>query len=345
MRMKISALVGFCFAAFLCSSYADNIEVTVVDENTLEPVAGADVAISFTRPANSDGHHGKSDKAGNFGARGTNTMGVFIRTNKNGYYEWVKRRGIQKGDQTVAVVLRKIENPVPLYVRDVLLKFPVFDEWLGFDFEVGDWVAPQGRGKSRDILFKFHREYMGSDYTERELEKLIPRVKEAKEKRGEKWDPEEFKLRTAKWDGILWIDFPSELAGIVKEKDGYLANSKMKMPRLAPEEGYRGEESVLKTKSYHTEEDERESLKQMREYVRFGVPESKPSGYYIRTRVVEVDGKIIKANYVKLPKMIEAGPAGSVSFLYYYNPTPNDRNLEFNPKANLATEQKRAYDP
>jgi hypothetical protein len=340
MRMRISALVALHFAAILCSSYADNVEVTVVDENTREPVAGADVAISFTRPVNSDGHHGETDKAGNFGARGTNTMGVFIRINKKGYYEWVKRRGIRKGDHSVTVVLRKVENPIPLYVRDVFLKFPIFDEWLGFDFEVGDWVAPQGRGKSRDILFKFHREYMGNDYTERELEKLIPRVQEAKKKRGEKWNAEEFRLKTAKWDGVLWMDFPSELAGIVEEKGGYLPNSKMKMPHLAPEDGYQTEEIEIKKKSYKSEKEKAEEIQQ---YIKFG--EGKPSGYFIRTRVVEVDGKVVKANYAKLADKIGVGAGGSINFTYYFNPTPNDRNLEYRPGSNLASEQKREYEP
>ncbi len=333
IRMRISALVALHFAAVLCNSYADNVEVTVVDENTREPIAGADVAISFTRPVNSDGHHGQTDKAGNFGARGTNTMGVFIRINKKGYYEWVKRRGIRKGmDHSVTVALRKVENPIPLFVRDVFLKFPVFDEWLGFDFEVGDWVAPQGRGKSRDILFKFHREFKGYEFSGKEWED-IKRV-------NAKASEAELKKFYGEWDGVLWIDFPSELGGIIEERKGYLTHSEMKMPHLAPEEGYKTEKIEIKKKNYKSEEEKAEEIQQ---YIKFG--EGKPSGFYIRTRVVEVDGKVIKANYVKLAKEIGVGAGGSINFTYYFNPTPNNRNLEFNPKANLATEQKRSYEP
>jgi hypothetical protein len=36
----------------------------------------------------------------------------------------------------------------------VWLKLPVQNEWLGYDFEVADWVAPHGKGKNVDILFK-----------------------------------------------------------------------------------------------------------------------------------------------------------------------------------------------
>ena len=52
--------------------------------------------------------------------------------------------------------------------------------------------------------------------------------------------------------------------------------------------------------------------------------------FYLRIRTkLDTTGKIMSANYAKIygdfPK-----------FTYFYNPTPNDRNLEFDPKKNLA---------
>jgi hypothetical protein len=65
-------------------------------------------------------------------------------------------------------------------------------------------------------------------------------------------------------------------------------------------------------------------------------PEPKRVGYYLRTRVqLDADGDIISANYAKIYDNIRFDARGTVSFWYYYNPTPNDRNLEFDPKRNL----------
>lgn len=57
--------------------------------------------------------------------------------------------------------------------------------------------------------------------------------------------------------------------------------------------------------------------------------ENLPVGLYIRTRVKEIDGKIAKANYVKLSRHISIGAGGFIGFIYYFNPAVNDRNLEF----------------
>ena len=54
-----------------------------------------------------------------------------------------------------------------------------------------------------------------------------------------------------------------------------------------------------------------------------------------------VDGKIMKANYGKIyGDLIYGGTeknlnGGMVRLHYYFNPTPNDRNLEFDGKNNL----------
>ncbi len=348
MKTKIRVIVVLVLVGMFHSLRAEKVGVTVLDEQS-EPLGGAIVDVwyaGFQGDGSGDKKSsGVSDKNGKYVGEGKAAMHIEVHVSKEGWYT-SKSKMLPKGkDHTVPLVLRKKEHPVPLYVRDVFLKFPVFDKWLGFDFEVGDWVAPQGRGKSRDVQFKFHREYMGSEYSERDLAELIPRVIEAKKKRGEKWDPETFKLQTGKWKSEFQMAFSSKLEGIIEEKKGYLPYSKMKMPHLAPEEGYRSEEIVINKKSYHTEKDERESLKRMRSYVKSGVPEFQPTGYFIRTRVVEVNGKIIKANYVKLPKMIGVGSAGSINFIYYFNPAVNDRNLEYRPKSNLAIEQRREYEP
>lgn len=347
MKKKISALAILVLMSLLGFLQAENVEVTVLDEQS-KPVKGATVDVwyaGFQGDGSGDKKSsGASDRNGKYIGKGEAAMHIEVHVSKQGWYT-SKSKMFPKGkDHNVTLLLRKIEKPIPLYVRKVRLEFPTFDKWLGFDFEAGDWVAPHGKGKSRDIVFKFQREYMGSDYSEKELAELIHRVKEAKEKRGEKWDAEEFKLRTANWKSEFQMAFQSKLEGIVEEEDGYLIYSKMKMPHKAPEGGYKNDEVIINKKSYRTKEDEREGLDKLRKYIKSGMPEPKSTGFFIRTRVMEVEGEIIKASYVKLPQAIKVEAKGVIEFMYYFNPAPNDRNLEFNPKANLAIEQNRAYD-
>ena len=65
------------------------------------------------------------------------------------------------------------------------------------------------------------------------------------------------------------------------------------------------------------------------------------TGTYLvfRTRTVtDSNGKILEAHYGKIygPLNFARGPEKRVSFTYYFNPTPNDRNIEFDPKQNLS---------
>ena len=60
--------------------------------------------------------------------------------------------------ETRTVVLKKIRNPEQACVfPDSLLycRIPEFGNWIGFDFEYADWVAPRGRGEHCDVLLKF----------------------------------------------------------------------------------------------------------------------------------------------------------------------------------------------
>ena len=64
---------------------------------------------------------------------------------------------------------------------------------------------------------------------------------------------------------------------------------------------------------------------------------SKGKYFAFRTRVkLDKNGDIKEANYGKIYGPINYGNGvRKIQFTYYFNPTPNDRNLEFNPKANL----------
>jgi len=59
-------------------------------------------------------------------------------------------------------------------------------------------------------------------------------------------------------------------------------------------------------------------------------------GFFLRTRVkLDAQGNIISAHYTKIMGDIRLAAQGSLHFTYYFNPTANDRNLEFDPSKNL----------
>lgn len=66
--------------------------------------------------------------------------------------------------------------------------------------------------------------------------------------------------------------------------------------------------------------------------------------FRVRT-VLDDEGNIVSARYGKIYGPIEygesdSGSGGKIRFTYYLNPTPNDRNVEFDPEQNLFTDLK-----
>ena len=58
-------------------------------------------------------------------------------------------------------------------------------------------------------------------------------------------------------------------------------------------------------------------------------------GIFIRSRVqLDKDSKITSANYGKIQGRITLNRQGVIGFTHYFNGTPNDRNLEFDPSKN-----------
>lgn len=208
-----------------------------------------------------------------------------------------------------SLVLREVRNPIPLHAKHVRVDFPARDVWLGYDLEVGDWTPPHGEGGRADIRFR-----------------SSPKRKE-----------EGKSLSESAGTAVLEIDL-GDGGGFVRvtEDNGYLPVSEMKMPHEAPEDGY-GELPVLRF--------EQEGYKR----------QNKLGGYFFRTRVVRRDGEMVRANYGKIIEDFSYYPVerddprfrsdgkndevkpifGGVEFTYYFNPEPNDRNLEFNPEKNL----------
>jgi hypothetical protein len=110
-------------------------------------------------------------------------------------------------------------------------------------------------------------------------------------------------------DGILPFGVEPEFQG-----------SMLRSPFIAPESGLLSSHKVIRSR-------------------RPGGPEKsnydpEKHAYFFRIRtVVDSAGQIVSANYGKIY-------GDFMNFTYYVNPTPNDRNIEFDPKQNLFTNLK-----
>lgn len=294
------------------------VKMRVVDETGV-PVAGAMTKIIFIDHGPETVHVGVSGLDGSFSARGRGTNSVMLKASKDGYYP-VRVENLSKDkDHNMEVVMSRILNPLPLYaMRGLHPAFPVQDKWVGFDLEEADWVEPYGKGKVPDILFRFKNEFKGWEKgLERDIDALIAETKRLAVLRKEEWTMESFRMRNGEWDGVMEISFPDDAAGIVEEKR-FFQYSLMKMPHLAPTEGYEP------TRRY-----------EVRAYHRAAARDD--VGFFLRTRVRRDEkGRIVSANYAKIIGDFRVSAAGgNVKFSYYFNPVPNDRNLECAPERNL----------
>jgi hypothetical protein len=192
------------------------LTVKVVDDDG-SPVSGANVAFFFCKEF--DGNAvAKFEQVTGFDGLATGegaTEGRFtINVSKPGYYisgapmpefrDTVGGRW-QPWGATVSTVLRKVGDPVPMYVRKFGSEIPEVGTQCGFDMLEGDWVAPYGQGKVSDFTVTLSRRYGGWRDFEVQAEIVFP----------------------DKYDGIQAVDLPKEFS-----------YSAFRWPRLAPTVGY-----------------------------------------------------------------------------------------------------------
>jgi hypothetical protein len=126
-----------------------------------------------------------------------------------------------------------------------------------------------------------------------------------------------------KFDADLELTFPNadDGAAILSPSGNTNGFSQLATPHSAPEGGYH---STLKW-SYHD----------------FTETSEPASGYLFRVRtVLDESGNVKSALYGKIQGDIRflvgsKAPQAAIAFNYYLNPTPNDKNVEFDPKQNL----------
>jgi len=314
LKTLLSVLVLISAAGQAPAQVVRDITLKVRDDQG-SILAGAEALIGFERVGGQDRNQGLTDLNGEFSARSEMSFGTFVLVNKAGYYGVrildLSEAGIAPGKATIPLVLPRVVKPIALHALRVSLTLPVQGEWLGYDLKIADWLPPHGKGKVADIRFRYRSEFKGFGDIDKEREI----VRSIKARRGEVFSEEEFKKAAGHWQGEMEVSFPGAKEGLI---EGYWHYNELKLPHDAPETGYEpGKRYTAQTMGYRQPD--------------------RLVGYYLRTRVsLDAKGNIVSANYTKIYEDIRFDARfGTVSFCYYFNPTANDRNLEFDPKRNL----------
>ena len=324
----------------MCQSNADlaKIGAFVVDGRTGEPLKNVLVRGGF------DNHWGwlavkgaplpnesfaRTDANGFCRLRGRTNIGeagVSVREAPPGFYRprygegWSLRRknllGIWQPDNLVATIrLQRVEHPIPLFVKRVAKVtrgvftadiFPKGEDTLRYDLLMGDWLAPVGTGRVADVTFTRHpREDLGEGVNGADV-------------------------RGPSYRDSMTVRFPGEGNGLVESNPP--PNLRLRI-RTAPEDGYLPEYQCWKGRD--------KTLEHVGSY-----DENRCFCFRIRTRRDD-RGRIVGAYYGKIYGDItfvyqfrpEFVPVASVCMSYYLNPTPLDRNLEWDRKTNLGPDR------
>ena len=268
---------------------------------------------------------GVTDADGDFKFKGVSDISYVtfsIRTEGDMYYPVIRKRlefnGIsgwlnkcwEPYDTIVTVRLQRVEHPIPLCVKNVRPKvapgtFDGTNAVLRYDFVLGDWLPPEGKGERADLEIR-------TKLTINEVLQVGRRRKKVF-----------FEFRNE-------IEFLGEGNGCCAEMTSPTLGIRL---RNAPEVGY-GKTIVnrfgVKRKIVGPNVNEAE------------YSDSNPNRcYYFRIRSRFDDkGNLVEAYYGKIYGDFNFHGDWSYGFqgfdfLYYLNPTSLDRNLEWDMKTNL----------
>jgi len=315
---------------------AQSITVKVIDELGT-PVEGAEVRVIYERLQHLKGSQtkeGKTNEEGIFRCSGSAMLGLWFWAKKEGYYDYgynpAERDYLGMNEYPdkleKTILLRRVINPVSLYAKrtqegshhsNYFIKIPETSEWCGYDLAAGDWVKPHGDGEVADLMLRFKRDFIEFEERRSPLDLRRKAIQRKYERLGKEFTEDAFKFEAGLWDLSLEVAFPKKKEGLVRVTDSFIPQSILRMPHQAPEEGYEPAYGFrIKSNEY--------------------LSRPKDVGFFLRTRVLlDEDGEIESANYAKIYGDLMINVKGEVSFTYYFNPVPNDRNLEFDTSRNL----------
>jgi hypothetical protein len=329
--MKTFFLILCCVLHSWIFADVAKFSVVVLSDDNLLPIEGAQIHANFwenngwkawTQAPHVDTDRQITDKNGFCRLKGRTNCGnvcCIVSVPPKGFYtgdswgtNFVKRNifGIWQPDNLVVTLrLQRVEHPIPLFVKQIFSRasdsvssnyFDIGKGKMQFDMLKGSFLPPIGNGEHADICFtRLEREDLGVGTNFNGRTSLAYRDGMRVELLGE---------------GNGLIEIPS------KKTDGIKI-------RTAPLDGYKADYLVTKGKD--------KSVK----YFSSSNPD-RNFAFRIRTKK-DKNGKIVSAFYGKIygdidfKKFTSNVPVAAPSFMYYLNPTPLDRNLEWDMKTNL----------
>jgi len=301
------------------------VGVLVLEEATREPVANVKVVGTLAGRTNPGGRwetlpkvHGTTDAQGRCTISGVSASGVvtveisrvplgYYRTSVEAARTFTTKRwkAWNPGNLVVTLAVQRVERPVPLHVRQVGRGDPrhaakdVFpkENMLSYDLVKGDWLPPAGVGEQADVVF-----------TRRFKESLMPITLP----NGDKGEA---------YRDVLKVSFPGDGNGVVEHVAPAGAGLKI---RTAPADGYVHDWESWDGVDLMAKRDTSYNA-------------NRCFSFRIRTKR-DAQGKIESAHYGKIygdlffsMQMCPEKVAIAVPrFACYLNPTPLDRNLEWN---------------
>jgi len=311
MTMKTKLLI--CLAALLGVAALEKTRgtampkarftVRVLSEDK-SPMEGATVRVVFMDPVTHDmaPQEGRTGADGLFVAEGHTTGSIAGGVTREGFYRsgWPGPRfnGLENGRW------QPWDETYTTYLRPVINPVPMYARsgWI----EIPAVNQPCGYDLQEGDWVKPHGKGTTSD--------LVFTLNRQYQSR------QNFDVRVA-------VTFQNKLDGIqVADMPVYGRSSEFKWLREAPASGY---ETTLETwfkNNRETSYQQSANDEQM---------------YFFRVRTVEQNGRIVSALYGKIKGGLQLAPSNSktckVALNYCLNPTPLDRNMEWDPKRNLIT--------
>jgi hypothetical protein len=262
------------------------------------------------------GGHGFTDGHGKFTASGQlssfSEAFIAISLTKEGYYPAMnypfrthtsRLRRWYPWDPLITMVMRDIRNPIRMHWKRQTGFMPDGEKAVGYDFEVGDWVAPHGKGRTADIIFS-----------------------------SESWAE-----TTSHYDGTLTLSFPNEGDGIQEFRVNTAYHPTLLSDYAAPEDGY---ESVLLHRSRSNVKLEGEVIApnvghdpDQHFYLRTRTVLD-ANGNVVSAHYSKWKGGIMylpqtaHSHVYKNHRFQPPTAAPQLTFTYFFNPTANDRNME-----------------
>lgn len=204
----------------------------------------------------------------------------------------------QPWNSRVEIELKEVIKPIPMFAKRLHgIEFPSLQGSMSYDLENGDWLPPYGKGKTADFIFN-----------------LICKF------------GDQIPGNIYSYDATLTLSFSNDGDGIQEYIESPNLGSHFHMLRYAPETGYTNQWFLHKYENRHGS-----SASTIRK--------NEEMNHYFRIRTVtDNKGDVLSARYGKIRGPIWFGVSSgkaNLTMQYYLNPTPNDRNMEFNPSQNM----------